>query len=200
MLKKNFRSLYQKVMDMAARPNARYWLGVISFIESSFFPIPADVMFVPMAMADRKNAYQLALIATVTSVLGALFGYMIGFYAYESVALPVLESLGKAEAFNYYRELIHGDLFLLWGLLLSSGLTHIPPIKVVTILAGVAHIDLLSFIISAIIGRGARFYFLAFLFKKYGEEIKASIEKHTVTFTICLIVFMICLYSVIKLI
>lgn len=164
-------------MDLAAHPKAVYWLGVISFIESSFFPIPADVMFAPMALAKRRQAYRFALVATVTSVLGALFGYYIGMYGYETFALPILKSLGKAETIEYYRDLVQDDLFLLWGLLLSSGLTHIPPIKVVTILAGVAKIDLLSFLVSAIVGRGLRFYLLAFLFKRYGADIKHFIEK-----------------------
>lgn len=170
------KSLYHKVLALAKHPNAKIWLGVISFIESSFFPIPADILFIPMALADRKNALKLATLATVTSVLGGIFGYYIGFYGYETIAKPMLEALGKSENFEYYRQLMAQDVFLLWGLLLSSGLTHIPPIKMVTILSGVAHVPLSIFIISAIIGRGLRFYLLGWLIYKYGESIQNFIE------------------------
>ncbi|MFT6072003.1 MAG: membrane protein YqaA with SNARE-associated domain [Alphaproteobacteria bacterium] len=185
-----FKKTYLKVKALAAKPAAKIWLAVISFIESSFFPIPADVMFIPMALARRNEAYRLALIATVSSVLGGIFGYFIGKYAYTSFALPMLEMLGKAEKVQHYRALIQQDIYLLWGLLLSSGLSHIPPIKVVTILAGAAEIALWKFIVSAVVGRGLRFYLLAFLIHKYGDEINEFIEKRLklVTIGFCCIV------------
>lgn len=179
-----FKNIYNSVKSYATKPAAQYWLGFIAFIESSFFPIPADVMFVPMVMMRRDLAYRYALIATVASVLGGIFGYFIGKYAFEALALPVLEKLGKINSFNHYKDLVQHDIYLLWGLLLSSGLSHIPPIKVVTILSGVAQIPLWNFIASAIIGRGLRFYLLAFLIHKYGESITDFIEKRLKIITI----------------
>lgn len=181
MLKKT----YHHVKSLATKPAAKIWLGVIAFIESSFFPIPADVLFVPMALAKRQEAFKLALIATITSVLGGVFGYFIGKYAFHSLALPTLELLGKTEIFTHYKTLIQKDIYLLWGLLLSSGLSHIPPIKVVTILSGVAEIPLWKFIASAIIGRGFRFYLFAFLIYKYGDPINHFIEKQFKWVALC---------------
>lgn len=194
-----FKKTYAYVKSLATKPAAKIWLGVISFIESSFFPIPADVMFIPMAFANPKQAYRLALIATVTSVLGGIFGYFIGKYAFYSLALPVLEALGKAAKFEYYREMIQQDIYLLWGLLLSSGLSHIPPIKVITILSGVAEIPLWKFVVSAIIGRGARFYLLAFLIHRYGDSIAEFIEKKLKYIMIVLCCLLLMGYIVIKL-
>ena len=192
------KSLYHKVLELAKHPQAKIWLGIISFIESSFFPIPADILFVPMALADRKNALKLATIATVTSVLGGIFGYYIGFYGYETIAKPMLEVMGKHESFDYYRQFMAQDVFLLWGLLLSSGLTHIPPIKVVTILSGVAHVPLSIFVISAIIGRGVRFYLLGWLIYKYGESIQNFIETRLNKIFIIGMIVIIGLYVGIK--
>ena len=193
-----FKTLYQKVMNLSVHPNAKTWLGIVSFIESSFFPIPADVMFVPMALADRKNAIKLATIATVTSVLGGIFSYFIGLYGYEALAKTMLESLGKIETFEYYRTAIKDDVVLLWGMLLSSGFTHLPPIKVVTILSGVAQISLPVFIISAVIGRGARFYLLGYLFYKYGDSVQEFIEKRLNILSIAFIIFVAILYFLLK--
>lgn len=182
-----FKKTYEYVKSLATKPVAQYWLAFIAFIESSFFPIPADVMFVPMALLRRDKAYRYAFIATISSVMGGILGYFIGKYAFYSLALPMLETLGKINSFNHYKSLIQNDIYLLWGLLLSSGLSHIPPIKVVTILSGVAEIPLWKFIFSAIIGRGLRFYLLAFLIHKYGDSISDFIEKRLkiVTISIC---------------
>ena len=194
-----FKNTYARVKMLALKPAAQIWLAIISFIESSFFPIPADVMFVPMALAKRELAYRYAFIATVSSVLGGIFGYFIGKYAFNAVALPILEMLGKAKTFHHYKDLIKNDIYLLWGLLLSSGLSHIPPIKVVTILSGVAEIPVWNFILSAIVGRGLRFYFLAFLIHKYGDAMTHFIEKHLKIITITTCCFIIGGYILYKL-
>lgn len=186
-----FKNLYNKVEALALKPAARIWLGIISFIESSFFPIPADVVFIPMVLADKNSAYRLAFIATATSVLGGIFGYFIGMYAFDLIALPMLKTLNKVEVFYRYRDMVNHDLTLLWGLLFSSGLSHIPPIKVVTILSGVAQIPLWKFIVSAIIGRGIRFYFLAWLIHRYGDSISHFIQTKL---KIIMIVFSVALF------
>ena len=192
-------NLYQKVTDLSVHPKAKIWLGIIAFIESSFFPIPADVIFIPMVMNDRKNAFKLAWIATISSVLGGILGYYIGYYGYETLAKPLLMMMGKYQTFEEYRVMVKQDIFLLWGLLLSSGLSHIPPIKVVTILAGVAHIGLGIFIISSVIGRGLRFFLLAYLFYKYGDIVKGFIEKYMNKILIISVLLIFIIYIGLKL-
>ncbi len=200
MFKNMFNNTYRTVKLLSTKPAAQIWLAVISFIESSFFPIPADVMFVPMALAKRELAYRYALIATVASVFGGIFGYFIGKYAFHALALPVLEFLGKEHSFNHYKELIKGDLYLLWGLLLSSGLSHIPPIKVVTILSGVAEIPLWKFVLSAIVGRGLRFYCLAFLIHRHGDTINHFIENRLKMIVISICCVLLGGYIILKLV
>ena len=169
------RRLYDWTLSLAARKTAEIWLAVIAFIESSFFLIPADVLFLPMVLARRDRAWRYALIATVFSCLGGIFGWMIGFYAYEAVAKPVLEFYGKLDTFEALRGSSNADTILL--MLVTSGLAHLPPIKVVTILSGAAAVNIWVFIASCIVARGARFFFLAWLLRKYGAPIQEFIEK-----------------------
>lgn len=169
------RRLYDWTLSLAARKTAEVWLGVIAFVESSFFLIPADVLFLPMVLARRDRAWRYALIATVFSCLGGIFGWLIGFYAYEAVAKPVLEFYGKLDTFESLRGSSSADTILL--MLVTSGLSHLPPIKVVTILSGAAAINIWLFIASCIVARGARFFFLAWLLRKYGAPIQEFIEK-----------------------
>ena len=169
------RRLYDWTLSLAARKTAEIWLAVIAFIESSFFLIPADVLFLPMVLARRDRAWRYALIATVFSCLGGIFGWMIGFYAYDAIAKPVLEFYGKLDTFEALRGSSNADTILL--MLVTSGLAHLPPIKVVTILSGAAAVNIWVFIASCIVARGARFFFLAWLLRKYGAPIQEFIEK-----------------------
>lgn len=169
------RRLYDWTLSLAARPSAEIWLAVIAFVESSVFLVPADVLFLPMALARPERAWRYALVATVASVLGGIAGWYLGYYAFEALAKPVLEFYGKLDAFEQLRTSVDYSTVLL--LLVTSGLAHLPPIKVVTILSGVAHVNLLLFIVSAIVARGARFYLLAWLLRTYGEPIRNFIEK-----------------------
>lgn len=169
------RRLYDWTMSLAGRPSAEIWLAVIAFVESSVFLVPADVLLLPMTLAKPNRAYRYALIATVASVLGGIAGWAIGYFAFEAIAKPILEFYGKLDDFDRLRQGITYEWVLL--LLITSGLGHLPPIKVVTILSGVAHINLGLFIVSAIVTRGARFLFLAWLLKRYGEPIRHFIEK-----------------------
>jgi membrane protein YqaA with SNARE-associated domain len=164
-------------MSLAARKSAEIWLAVIAFVESSIFLVPADVLFLPMALAKPERSYRYALIATVASVLGGIAGWALGHYAYEAVARPVLEFYNKFEDFERLRNSIHEEWGLLLLLLVTSGLAHLPPIKVVTIMAGVINMNLGVFIISAIVARGARFLLLAWLLRRYGESIRHFVEK-----------------------
>ncbi|MHA6645059.1 YqaA family protein [Mesorhizobium sp. A623] len=169
------RGLYDWTLSLAARKSAEWWLALIAFVESSVFLVPADVLFLPMALSRPSRAYRYALIATAASVLGGIAGWFIGNYAYDAVARPILEFYGKFDEFEHLR-LSSGDGIILL-MLVTSGLAHLPPIKVVTILAGVVGFPLGWFIVSAIVARGARFLFLAWLLRRYGEPIRDFIEK-----------------------
>ncbi|KKZ88482.1 hypothetical protein B5K05_00165 [Rhizobium phaseoli] len=171
------RRLYDWTMSLAARKSAEVWLAVIAFVESSVFLVPADVLFLPMALAKPERSYRYALIATAASVLGGIAGWALGHYAYEAVARPVLEFYNKFEDFEQWRNTIHDQWEILLLLLVTSGLAHLPPIKVVTILAGVINMNLGVFIISAVVARGARFLLLAWLLRRYGEPIRHFVEK-----------------------
>ena len=169
------RRLYDWTLSLAARKSAEYWLAFIAFIESSVFLVPADVLFLPMALARRDRAYRYALVATVASVLGGIAGWFLGHYAYEAVARPVLEFYGKLDAFEALRASSGIGFIVL--MLITSGLAHLPPIKVVTILSGVIGVNLGLFIVLAIVARGARFFFLAWLLRRYGEPIRHFVEE-----------------------
>ena len=169
------RRLYDWTMSLAARKSAEKWLAIIAFIESSIFLVPADVLFLPMALARPEKAYRYAVVATVASVLGGIAGWFLGYFAFETVAKPILAFYGKLEAFEALRTAVDYQMVVL--LLITSGLSHLPPIKVVTILSGVAHINIWLFIVSAIVARGARFLLLAWLLQRYGEPIRHFIEN-----------------------
>jgi membrane protein YqaA with SNARE-associated domain len=171
MLKK----LYDWTLSLAARKSAEWWLGFIAFIESSIFLVPAEALMIPMGLARPERAYRYALIATVGSVLGGIAGWMIGYYAYELVARPVLEFYGSLDKFELLRSSASRDAILL--MLVTSGVAHLPPMKVVTILSGAAAVDMWLFIASAIVARGGKFFAIAWLLRRYGEPIREFIEK-----------------------
>lgn len=169
------RRLYDWTLSLAARKSAEVWLAVIAFIESSIFLVPADVLFLPMGLARPERAYRYALVATVASVAGGIVGWMLGYFAFDAIALPILQFYHKVEAFERLKAQ-WGDSVLL--LLVTSGLAHLPPIKIVTILSGVVKVDLWLFVVSAIVARGARFFALAWALKRWGEPIRHFIENH----------------------
>ena len=190
------RRLYDWTLSLAARKSAEYWLAFVAFIESSVFLVPADVLFLPMAIARPDRAYRYALIATVASVLGGIAGWFLGHYAYEAVAKPVLEFYGKLDDFESLR-ISSGTGFILL-MLVTSGLAHLPPIKVVTILSGVIGVNLWVFILSAIVARGARFLFLAWLLRKYGEPIRHFVEERLGLIAAGAAAILILLYIVVR--
>ena len=175
MMRSYMRRLYHWTLSLASRKSAEVWLAVIAFIESSVFLVPADVLFLPMVVARPDRAYRYALVATVASTLGGIGGYLLGAYAFETLAAPVLAFYGKLEAFNQLKTCVGRDTMSV--LLVTSGLSHLPPIKVVTILAGVVHVGLAFFVISCVIARGARFFALGWVVLRYGPAIKSMIEK-----------------------
>ncbi|HEV7306590.1 YqaA family protein [Ensifer sp.] len=169
------RRLYDWTMSLATRETAIVWLGIIAFVESSVFPVPADLLLIPMALARPERAWRYALVATVCSVLGGIAGWYIGHYAFDTLARPLLEFYGKLDTFEHLKASVDSEMLAL--LLVTSGLAHLPPIKVVTILSGAANINLGLFIAAAIIARGARFFLLAWLLQRFGEEIREFLEK-----------------------
>lgn len=190
------RTLYDWTLSLAARRSAEWWLAFIAFIESSIFLVPADVMFLPMALARPQRAYRYALVATIASTLGGIAGYFVGYLAFETVARPVLEFYGKLDDFEQLRACASTETLLLF--LTTSGLAHLPPIKVVTILAGVAQISFTLFVISCIVFRGARFFALAFALRRWGEPIKAFIERRLGLIAALIAAALIALYFAIK--
>ena len=167
------RRLYDWVIRLAGSPQAIPAMGVVAFAESSFFPIPPDVMLIPMVLANRTKAFRIALVCTVCSVLGGLLGYAIGFYFFETVGAWLVKTYGLQSGLGSFR---HG--FAEYGIwiILIKGLTPIP-YKLVTIASGAAHFDLFTFVWASIVTRGARFFIVAALLWKYGESIRAFIEK-----------------------
>jgi membrane protein YqaA with SNARE-associated domain len=169
------KSLYDWTMRLAERPSAEIWLFVIAFVESSFFLVPAEVLFLPMAIANPSKVWRYGIIASLGSILGGVAGWMIGYFAFATIAAPVLEFYGKLDEFEAMKNSIGIDWILLF--LITSGAAHLPPLKVVTILSGVLHVNLLLFFVAAVVARGGKFMLLSWLFAKYGASIRDFIEK-----------------------
>jgi membrane protein YqaA with SNARE-associated domain len=190
------RKLYDWTLTLAARRTAELWLAVIAFIESSVFLVPADVLYLPMALARPARAYRYALIATVASTLGGIAGYFLGWLAYDAFAKPVLQFYGKLDDFEQLRACTGEDTLML--LLVTSGLAHLPPIKVVTILAGVVQISFVFFVVSCVIARGARFFALGWALRRYGEPIRGFVEQRLGMIAAAAAAILIALYLLLK--
>jgi len=190
------KRLYDWTLSLAARKSAEWWLGIISFVESSVFLVPAEALMVPMGLARPERAYRYALIASVGSVLGGLAGWLLGYYAYELVARPVLEFYGSLDKFELLRSSSSRDAILL--MLITSGAAHLPPMKVVTILSGAAAVDVWLFLASAIVARGGKFFVIAWLLRRYGEPIKHFIEKRLGLIALAVILALVAVYFALR--
>ena len=190
------KRLYDWTLSLAARKSAEWWLGIISFVESSVFLVPAEALMVPMGLARPERAYRYALIATVGSVLGGVAGWLLGYYAYELVARPVLEFYGSLDKFELLRSSSSRDAILL--MLITSGAAHLPPMKVVTILSGAAAVDVWLFLASAIVARGGKFFVIAWLLRRYGEPIKDFIEKRLGLIALVVILALVAVYFALR--
>ncbi len=168
------KRLYQWTLDKAAHDKAPHWLAAISFIESSFFPIPPDVMLAPMCLARPDRAFRYALICTIASVLGALLGYAIGFFLFEQLGRFILDLYGLSEKFDAFSAEFNAQG---WIIVLLAGFTPLP-FKVITIAAGATAMPLYVLIGAAIIARSARFFVVAALLWKFGPPMKAWIDKN----------------------
>jgi len=179
-----FRKLYDWTLKLAHHRHAVRSMAAVSFAESSFFPIPPDVILVPVVLANRARAYWIATVCTVASVLGGILGYLIGMFLWDSIGVWISQL--------YHLESKMEDLRLLyaeWGALviLIKGLTPIP-FKLVTIASGVFAFDFPLFVLLALITRGFRFFLIAFLLKRFGEPVQEFIEKRlTIIGWVCLI-------------
>ena len=174
------RAAYDKMLKYSGHPRAVQILGFISFIESSFFPFPPDPLYIAMLIENRKKAWYYAAVCTITSVLGGLLGYYIGYALYETIGRWIIESYGLQDKFQELQ-----DSFNTWGfwIIALKGLTPIP-YKLVTITCGVIHFDIWIFVLASLIARASRFYMLAGLLYKYGEPIKTFIDKNLTMVTI----------------
>lgn len=181
------RRMYDWMMAQARSARAPHALFWVSFIESSFFPIPPDVMLIPMVIADRLKAWWYASVATIGSVIGGVFGYLIGYFFFEQIGRPILEFYGKAESFGEFT-----SWFNEWGvwILIIKGMTPFP-YKVLTITAGVTHMPVLEFIVASIIARAMRFYLVAGLLYFFGEPIREFIEKRLSLVTTVFVVLLV---------
>lgn len=167
-----FTKLYDKTLSWSKHPKAPWYLAGMSFAESSFFPIPPDVMLMPMALSQPEKAYRFALITTLGSLFGGIFGYLIGYLMLDAV-LPIIESMHYLDKYHQVEGFFNEYGF--WVVFLA-GFSPIP-YKLFTIASGAMHLAILPFIIASLVGRGARFYLVAFLMKKGGEKYETQIRR-----------------------
>ena len=165
--------LYQWTMSLADHPRALWVLAVVAFVESSVFPIPPDVLMIPMILARPSRAWLIALVATVSSVLGGMLGYAIGYFFFETLGQPILSALGKADAMAAFNDRFNGVGF--WAVLIA-GVTPFP-YKVITIMSGWTAMPLTTFVVTSMIARALRFFVVAGLLRAFGEPVRHVIEK-----------------------
>ena len=184
------KKLYDKCIAWAGYKYAKQLLAFEAFIESSFFPIPPDVMIVPMVVAKKKQFIRIALIATIFSVLGALFGYYIG-YSLDEVAVKILQLYGYEYSDTFKNKFVSGGGFGAWlGILFTAGFTPIP-FKLLTISSGIIHFNLLSFIFICIVTRGLRFFLVAYLTYKFGDKIGPFLDKEGAKWSIIIVIIIL---------
>lgn len=168
------RRIYNKTMELARHRHAVWWLAVVSFVESSFFPIPPDVMLIPMVLGKREKAWYFAGVATLASVLGGGFGYAIGFFLYETVGLWIIDLYHLQAEFEVARQAFIDNAI---KIMMVKGLIPIIPYKLITITAGVAQMNFLLFMATSVIVRAMRFVLVAGLLWKFGPPVRDFIEK-----------------------
>lgn len=192
---KIMKALYDWCMRIVSGKYALPALCAVSFIESSFFPIPPDLFLIPLILANRSKAFRIAFWTTVFSVLGGLFGYAIGYYLYNSVGVAILDFFNYREKFEEFRHMYNN-----WGawIVFGAGITPFP-YKIITIASGTTHLNLIVFIIASIIARGLRFFLIAGLLWKYGEPMKTYIEKNLGWLSIVFFVLLVGGFFLIKL-
>ena len=191
---KLIQKTYDIMLDLSAKPNALLFLFIVAFAESSFFPIPPDIMLIPMILATPNKAWRIASVATAASVLGGCLGYAIGIFAFDLIALPILKFYNALEQFHTFENYYHQ--YGAW-IVFGAGITPFP-YKIITIASGVVHLDIVVFTIASILARGMRFFLVAWLLKKYGPPMKTFIEKHLGILSIVFLILLIGGFAIIK--
>ena len=173
-----FNSLYKKCLDLAGHKSSKYYLAVVSFIESSFFPIPPDVMVIPMVISKKNDFIKIFLITTIFSVMGGMLGYLIGAFFFEFGA-HIMNFYGYEDKLSNIKEnLVNSEGFYAWlGILSLAGFTPLP-YKVFTITSGLIGVNLLIFIFISLISRGLRFFIVSYLSYKFGDLFNEFMNKH----------------------
>ena len=173
-----FKNLYKKCLDLAGHKSSKYYLAIVSFVESSFFPIPPDVMVIPMVISKKTDFKKIFLITTVFSVLGGMLGYIIGAFFFEFGA-DIMNFYGyEDKLYNIKESLISNDGFYAWlGILFLAGFTPLP-YKVFTIASGLIGFNFLIFVLISLISRGLRFFIVSYLSYKFGELFSEFMDKH----------------------
>ena len=184
------KKLYDKCVTWAGYKYAKPILAIEAFIESSFFPIPPDVMIIPMVISKKNEFIRIALIATIFSVLGALFGYYIG-YSLNEVAIKIFEFYGYEYSDSFKEKFTTGGGFFAWlGILVTAGFTPLP-FKLLTISSGIIHFNLISFIFICVVTRGLRFFLVAYLTYKFGQKIGPFLDKQGAKWSIIIVLVII---------
>ena len=188
------RGLYDWTMSFAGHSHAMLVLAIVSFIESSVFPIPPDVLIIPMVLASREQAWRIALVCSISSVVGGLAGYGIGYFFYESLGQPVLDFYGYAEEFSQFQGFYHE-----WGawIVAGAGFTFFP-YKLVTIASGVTNMDIFVFTLASALSRGLRFFLVAGLLWYFGNHIRIFIEKNLGILTTAFFILLFVGFMIIK--
>ena len=173
-----FKNLYKKCLDLAGHKSSKYYLAIVSFVESSFFPIPPDVMIIPMVISKKADFKKIFLISTISSVLGGILGYIIGAFFFE-FGTHIMNFYGyEDKLYNIKETLIRNDGFYAWlGILFLAGFTPLP-YKVFTIASGLIGFNLLIFIFISLISRGLRFFIVSYLSYKFGDSFNRFMDKH----------------------
>ena len=173
-----FNTLYKKCLNLAAHKSSKYYLAIVSFVESSFFPIPPDIMVVPMVISKKKDFFKIFFIATIFSVLGGILGYFIGAFFFE-IGMKIMNFYSyEDKLINFKNNLINIEGFYAWlGILFLAGFTPLP-YKVFTISSGLIGFNIIIFIIVSLISRGLRFFIVSYLSYKFGNLFTEFMDKH----------------------
>ena len=173
-----FKSLYKKCLDLAGHKSSKYYLAIVSFIESSFFPIPPDVMVIPMVISKKNDFFKIFLITTIFSVMGGILGYLIGTFFFE-FGTQIMSFYGYEDKLSKIKEsLLNSDGFYAWlGILFLAGFTPLP-YKVFTIASGLIGFNFLIFVLISLISRGLRFFIVSYLSYKFGNLFNEYMDKY----------------------
>ena len=185
------KNLYNKILLISAKPKAEIFLGGVAFIESSFFPIPPDLLLLPMALARPLKWIRLAIIATFFSVLGGVFGYFIGVFLWDTIGQSIIDFYHLENQFDVFRNNYNEKGALI---VFIAGFTPIP-YKLITISSGGMHLDLMTFIVASLLSRGARFFILTGIIRIFGDTAKKIIDKYFGMLTLIIGLIIIIIFS-----